>query len=179
MGAVNKIWDDQLHADAFWNLYDLHVEGCNNLLNIGPFGILERLQKLNWLEIKECDSLEEVFGFAEQGGNQSQDPINSTPPTSMDDGVRNGIKFNKLEHLELYYLQRLKTFCSLDCDIEFPSLEKAVIMGCPRMQSFSIGESVTLKLLKVHWNDITDEGSWKGDINTTIQEMFTEKVRTH
>ncbi|GKV02423.1 hypothetical protein SLEP1_g14860 [Rubroshorea leprosula] len=49
-------------------------------------------------------------------------------------------------------------------------------MGCPKMQFFSMGELVTPELSSVKWIDDEDNGRWEGDLNTTIQELFTQKV---
>ena len=86
------------------------------------------------------------------------------------------IVFTKLKYLQLNNLHRLGGFCSYNCSFGFPSLENMIITGCPRMESFSVGESQTPKLENVNWTTDENQGLWKGDLNATIQELFAQKV---
>ncbi|GLU03287.1 hypothetical protein SLE2022_204940 [Rubroshorea leprosula] len=93
------------------------------------------------------------------------------------DDVKDGIVFTKLESLQLKVLPKLESFCSGNCNFEFPSLVDVTVMECPNMLTFSEGEVSTPKLQKVKLTEnSTDEGIWQeGGLNPTIQELFTKK----
>ncbi|GKV26374.1 hypothetical protein SLEP1_g35694 [Rubroshorea leprosula] len=93
------------------------------------------------------------------------------------DDVKDGIVFTKLESLQLKVLPKLESFCSGNCNFEFPSLADVTVMECPNMLTFSEGEVSTPKLQKVKLTEnSTDEGIWQeGGINPTIQQLFTKK----
>ncbi|EOY11234.1 NB-ARC domain-containing disease resistance protein, putative [Theobroma cacao] len=61
MGELRKIWDDKVTMNSFCNLQYLMVKDCERLSNIFPLNMVERLQKLNQLNIVNCDSLEEII----------------------------------------------------------------------------------------------------------------------
>ncbi|GLT98192.1 hypothetical protein SLE2022_157080 [Rubroshorea leprosula] len=93
------------------------------------------------------------------------------------DDVKDGIVFTKLESLQLKVLPKLESFCSGNCNFEFPSLADVIVMECPNMLTFSEGEVSTPKLQKVKLTEnSTDEGIWQeGGLNPTIQQLFTKK----
>ena len=175
MESIDRIWDVELSTDSFCKLNDLSVDTCGKLLNIFPLSILDRLHQLEMVNIKGCCSLEEILGSAEKSASRAEDPMSGQSSLANNE-VMEGIIFGKLKHLELLSLGRLKHFCSLKCKVELPSLEKAVVMGCSSMQHFCMLEPTTPKLENVRLTRDTEEGRWKADINTTIQEMFIEKV---
>ncbi|GKV27875.1 hypothetical protein SLEP1_g36995 [Rubroshorea leprosula] len=70
--SLNKIWSEQLQVDSFGQLTLLSLVSCEKLMNIFPFGMVERLQRLDKLQIWNCDSLEEILESQELGVNQSQ-----------------------------------------------------------------------------------------------------------
>jgi hypothetical protein len=55
-------------------------------------------------------------------------------------------------------------------------LEKLVVSACPKMESFSekVQSSPLLEKIFVHENEKI--WHWNDDLNTTIQEIFKEKV---
>ena len=56
------LWQNhQLMPDSFCKLKKLLVGRCKNLMNIFPPKMLRRLQNLENLEIRDCNSIEEVF----------------------------------------------------------------------------------------------------------------------
>ncbi|WCJ43237.1 Disease resistance protein At4g27190 [Euphorbia peplus] len=61
MDSLRMIWSNHLHSDSFSKLQVLKVENNGQLMEIFPHHILARLQNLNDLVIKNCDSLQEVF----------------------------------------------------------------------------------------------------------------------
>ncbi|GKV49272.1 hypothetical protein SLEP1_g56032 [Rubroshorea leprosula] len=71
------------------------------------------------------------------------------------DDVKDGILFTKLESLQPKVLPKLESFCSGNCNFEFPSLANVIVMECPNMLTFFEGE--------------------EGGLNPTIQQLFTKK----
>ncbi|GLT32034.1 hypothetical protein SLA2020_067280 [Shorea laevis] len=134
MESLDKIWDNQPDASSFCQLNYLSVNSCNKLLNIFPFSMLERLQRLDKLEIRSCISLEEIFESQGLDAGQSQTP-KFTPPTSMESVAKFG--FPKLTQLYLYFLPKLKALCHQMHTTEWPSLKKLTVGGCKQVQIFA------------------------------------------
>ncbi|GKV02429.1 hypothetical protein SLEP1_g14866 [Rubroshorea leprosula] len=259
MRSLDKIWHNQLDADSFCKLKDLAVTDRETLESIFPFSMLERLQRLEKLLIRRCDSLEVIFEPQGHIAIYSQALVASQPTlvetetklvlpklielrlgslpklkgfchpvhfislrnlqdlevstchglvslmrystakslvqlarmsisdcdmigeivSCIDDEVKDGVVFSQLKYLRLSHLPRLATFCSVGCNFEFPSLEDIIVMGCPNMQLFSRGELSTPKLQKVKFIEEDDGARWEGDLNTTLQRLFMEKVGYH
>ncbi|GKV47956.1 hypothetical protein SLEP1_g54804, partial [Rubroshorea leprosula] len=175
--SLNKIWNNQLEVDSFCQLTLVSVVSCEKLLNIFPFSMLKRLQRLDKLQIWNCDSLEEILESHEPGVSQSQAQKATPLPlletvTCLEDDVKDKIVFSKLKYLQLCGLPRLSSFCSVKCKFEFPFLEDVILMDCPSMQTFSMDEIRTPKVQKVKLTRDEDEGFWDGNLNSTIQLQF-------
>ncbi|GKV44824.1 hypothetical protein SLEP1_g51972 [Rubroshorea leprosula] len=178
--SLNKIWKDQLEVDSFCQLTLVSVVSCEKLLNIFPFSMFKRLQRLDKLQIWNCDSLEEILESHEPGVSQSQAQKATPLPlletvTWLEDDVKDEIVFSKLKYLQLCGLPRLSSFCSTKCKFEFPFLEEVILMDCPSMQTFSMDEIKMPKLQKVKLARDEDEGFWDGNLNSTIQLQFMQK----
>ncbi|KAL5769653.1 hypothetical protein ACOSP7_013807 [Xanthoceras sorbifolium] len=59
------------------------------------------------------------------------------------------IIFSSLKSLSLEFLIGLKSFCSWNFTLEFPSLEELTVFSCPNIKIFSRGNLTTPKLQKV------------------------------
>ncbi|GKV44817.1 hypothetical protein SLEP1_g51967 [Rubroshorea leprosula] len=134
MQSLNKIWQDQLDADSFCQLNFLHVSSCEKLLNIFPLTMLERLWKLNKLEIWNCNALEEIVDSQGLGAIQTQSQI-TTEPTVVETSIK--LVLPKLTHLDLQWLPKLKGFYCQMVDTEWPSLKKLEVHGCDQVQIFA------------------------------------------
>ncbi|GKV47782.1 hypothetical protein SLEP1_g54646 [Rubroshorea leprosula] len=180
VNSLNKIWNDQLEVDSFCQLTLVSVVSCEKLLNIFPFSMLERLQRLDKLQIWNCDSLEEILESHEPGVSQSQAQKATPLPlletvTCLEDDVKDEIVFSKLKYLQLCSLPRLSSFCSVKCKFEFPLLEEVIFLDCPSMQTFSMDEIRTPKLQKAKLTRDEDEGFGDGNLNLTVQLQFIQK----
>ncbi|GKV47929.1 hypothetical protein SLEP1_g54780 [Rubroshorea leprosula] len=178
--SLNKIWNDQLEVDSFCQLTLVSVVSCEKLMNIFPFSMVERLQRLDKLQIQNCDSLEEILESPELGVSRSQAQKAITLPlleivTCLEDGVKDGIVFSKLKYLQLCGVPRLSSFCSVKCKFEFPFLKEVILMDCPSMQTFSMDEIRTTRLQKVKLAGDEDKDFWDGNLNSTIQLQFMQK----
>ncbi|GKV25956.1 hypothetical protein SLEP1_g35329 [Rubroshorea leprosula] len=178
--SLNKIWNDRLEVNSFCQLTLVSVVSCEKLMNIFPFSMVERLQRLDKLQIWNCDSLEEILESQEPGISQSQAQNATLLPllktvTCLEDDVKDEIVFSKLKYLQLCGLPRLSSFCSVKCKFEFPFLEEVILMDCPSMHTFSMDEIRTPKLQKVKLNGDEDEGFWDDNLNSTIQLHLMRK----
>jgi hypothetical protein len=84
------------------------------------------------------------------------------------------IIFENLENIEFTSLPSFRSFCYGKQAFVFPSLLRFMVKGCSQMEIFSSGVTVAPYLTKIE----VEEGKmrWKGDLNTTIEQLFIEKV---
>ncbi|GLT95531.1 hypothetical protein SLE2022_132090 [Rubroshorea leprosula] len=134
------------------NLQALEVSRCHGLVSLMRYSTAKSLVQLTRMSISDCDVIGEIVAC-------------------IADEVKDGIVFRQLKYLQLKGLPKLATFCSMECDFEFPSLEDIIVMDCPNMQFFSKGELLTPKLQKVKLTEEDDEGRWEGDLNATLQQL--------
>ena len=142
---------------SFQNLKKLEVSRCDGLVNLMEVSVAKSLGQLTRLKISECKMIEEIIMH------------------SVDE-VENRMIFDQLEYLELHSLPKLTSFCSRNCNMEFPSLQQIVVRQCPTMEIFSQGVLSTPKLQRLQTAEGDDEGSWEGSLNTTIQKLFKDMV---
>ncbi|XVF57350.1 hypothetical protein PTKIN_Ptkin06aG0198100 [Pterospermum kingtungense] len=143
---------------SFANLTNLEVSRCHGFVNLIAYSTAESLVQLTRMSITDCDMIEGII--AGEG-----------------DEVNGGIIFTRLKYLQLSCLPSLASFCLGKHNFEFPALEKVSVIGCPKMKIFCHGNLITpLKLQTVQFIRSDDEGCWKGNLNTTIQWLFAQKV---
>ncbi|XP_022719743.1 uncharacterized protein LOC111277594 [Durio zibethinus] len=118
-GYWTTIWDNKLTFSSFSELTFLRVKNCESLLNIFPFHMMKRLDKLEYLEIVKCESLVEVIGL-DYG-------LNSTESTTM-------FIFPKIRDLLLHWLPKLKNFYSRLHTTSWPSLKQLQVIGCDNVE---------------------------------------------
>jgi hypothetical protein len=181
---IKHIWkQDHLLAPILHNLKTLKVEDCHSLVSLAPSYVC--FQNLTTLDIQSCLGLLNLFTsstakslvqlvkltiahckkvtvvVARQGGDEADDEI----------------IFSKLEYLELLDLQNLTSFCFGNYAFRFPSLKEMVVEECPNMRIFSPGVLSTPKLLGVHWKKYSkNRVHWHGNLDITIQHLYTEMV---
>ncbi|KAK4270286.1 hypothetical protein QN277_023340 [Acacia crassicarpa] len=139
---------------SFTNLITLKVVDCNGLMNLmSPF-TAKSLVHLTSLAITNCKMLEEVV-TTDEGGPEEE------------------IIFKSLKDLELTCLPHFKSFYFGKHTFIFPSLVTLKVTGCHKMQNFSSRIIAPfLKLVEVE----NGKKCWKGDLNTTINNLFLEKT---
>ncbi|GKV47400.1 hypothetical protein SLEP1_g54307 [Rubroshorea leprosula] len=131
MGNWSKIWDDKHDVNSCSQLNSLTLDSCEKLLNIFPFSMLERVrQKLDTLEIQNCDSLEEIFGASQPQAQIPTQPTNSVEIVPM-------FLFPELTHINLSKLPKLKGFVPQIHINEWPSLKQLRVHGCDEVQIFA------------------------------------------
>ncbi|XP_075649596.1 disease resistance protein At4g27190-like [Castanea sativa] len=141
---LKMLWHNyQLIPDSFCKLKKLGIARCKNLMNIFPPNMLRRLQNLEKLEIRDCNSVEEVF-----------DNIRGVNVDEICDTVS-----NKLRVLTLFNLPKLKHVWSLDLQaiLTFQNLHTLKISYCKSLKSL-FPVSVAKSLEQLQWLEIFDCG---------------------
>ncbi|XVF31259.1 hypothetical protein REPUB_Repub16aG0130100 [Reevesia pubescens] len=144
-------------AMSFENLTTLEVSRCHGLVSLIASSSAKSLKQLTRMSISECNMIEQIIACE-------------------DCEVKSGIVFTQLNYLQLSCLPSLARFCLGDHSFKFPLLEKVIVIGCPKMEIFSQGDLSTKMLRNVQFTESEDEGCWEGNLNTTIQRLFKEKV---
>ncbi|KAL5809789.1 hypothetical protein ACOSQ3_030480 [Xanthoceras sorbifolium] len=184
-------------SKVFENLAHLEVSGCGNLVTLVPSSV--SLQKLETLEVQKCDGLINLMTFStakslEQLKIMKIVDCKTIKEIIVDvgDEINDVIVFNQLKYLKLRCLPSLTNFCKGNFPIEFPYLQRVLVIECLKMRTFSQGVLSTPKLQRIHlkeeeveaewefrvvvrgWEDKEDGGCWEGDLNTTIQKIFKD-----
>ncbi|GAY62726.1 hypothetical protein CUMW_220130 [Citrus unshiu] len=114
---VERIWQNQVAAMScgIQNLLHLTLDGCWNLRCLFSSSTICSFVRLQRIEIVGCPVLEELIVIDNQEERKS-----------------NIVMFPQLQYLKMSYLEKFKSFCTGDLDIlEFPSLKRLRISGCP------------------------------------------------
>lgn len=147
---------------SFNHLKHLEVSKCDKFMNLMASSTAKSLVHLTTMKLRECELMEEII-------------INNDDEEKNREEI---IVFRQLTTLELVCLSSLTCFCcSENCHFMFPSLEKMVVRECPRMKMMSRGVKNTPKLHKVCAEE--KRWYWKGDVNATIEKIFSRMVRIY
>ncbi|XVF41565.1 hypothetical protein PTKIN_Ptkin01aG0289600 [Pterospermum kingtungense] len=144
-------------AHLFRNLTTLKVLECNKMINLVTPLVAQSLVQLTAMTITDCCAMTEIVANEE-------------------DGVTSEINFSKLQYLKLDCLQNLASFCSGNHTFTFPGLEELIVKQCPTLKVFCEGVLSTPQLQRVKESGDHDRGLWAGDLNTTMQLFYTQKV---
>ncbi|XP_016719225.1 uncharacterized protein [Gossypium hirsutum] len=140
---------------SFQNLTTLHVSFCKMMKNLVAPSVVENLVQLTTMRVKGCTKMTEIVAHE---GDYHQT-----------------IVAGKLKCLQLSELQSLTSFCPGSYTFNFPCLEEVVVERCPKLKIFSEGVLSTPQLQRVKQETFDEKGRWTGDLNTTIQQLYTEK----
>ncbi|XP_034917960.1 uncharacterized protein [Populus alba] len=115
---VEKIWHDQpaVQPPCVKNLASIVVESCSNLNYLLTSSMVESLAQLERLEIRNCQSMEEIV---------------------VPEGIGEGkmLLFPKLLRLVLNGLPKLTRFCTTNL-LECHSLKELTLGNCPELKEF-------------------------------------------
>ncbi|KAK2637734.1 hypothetical protein Ddye_025529 [Dipteronia dyeriana] len=139
---------------SFQNLTILEVKSCKNLMNLVTSSTAKSLVQLIKMKISHCYKITEVI-------------------ENQEDRAEDTIIFSKLKSLSLKSLLCLRSFCSGNYILEFPSLEKLSVKGS-NMEIFSTGVLSTPVLRKV--KIILGLIEPVVDLNKTIQQLYKKEV---
>ena len=130
---------------------------CLGLLNLISSSTAKSLVQLVKLTVRSCKKMMEIV-------------------TKERDETEDEIIFSKLEYLELVKLESLTNFCLGNHTFKFPSLKEIVVRQCPKMRIFSPRVVSTPKQQGVCF--AKNKVCWQGNLNNTIQQLYTEMVCT-
>ncbi|MBA0687349.1 hypothetical protein Goari_014895, partial [Gossypium aridum] len=136
MGKCRKIWHDKLTMGSFHELTFLVVEHCDKLSNVLPFDMVERLEKLETLQILECESVEEIIGLADDHGLNSNESIELKSTTKF--------VFPQIRQLVLRKLPKLIGFYSKVHTTDWPLLKLLEVCECSKVDTFA-GEYINFR----------------------------------
>ncbi|KAK8330020.1 hypothetical protein V6Z11_A11G365500 [Gossypium hirsutum] len=139
-------------SSSLRNLTTLEVWYCKEMVELITSSKAQCLEQLVTLKIDGCEMMREVI--------------------ASDDETTDEIIFKELKCLELYDLQNLKSFCSGNYTLKFPSLDELYVSKCPAMENFCNGALSKPKLQEVQtrW-DV--RRCW--DLNATIEQLNKEE----
>jgi len=143
-------------STSFTNLTHLKVDNCKELIYMITISTAKSLVQLKALEITNCEKMLDVVKIDDE------------------EKAEENIVFENLEYLEFTSLSSLRNFCSGKQTFIFPSLFSFIVKGCPQMKIFSSALTIAPCLKKINVEE--ENMRWKGDLNTTIEQMFLEKV---
>ncbi|XP_028759123.1 uncharacterized protein LOC114718040 [Neltuma alba] len=150
---------------ALTHLSYLEVSNCNRLRNVLTSSTAKTLVQLTMMKVSQCAMMEEIV-TVEENEEVKEDEI----------------VFGKLRSLELVSLRNLTSFCNSQCKLvfKFPLLEEVKVSDCLKLKKFSEKISSTnLEKVDIVEGEEEEEGKkwyWEGDLNATIQKIFTDKV---
>lgn len=156
--SLRELWHNELSEESFCQLTLLEIRKCDKLLRVVPSNLLPRLEHLEELSAKHCNSLEKII-------------------EQREDSFEDKIMFPKVHTLRLVSLPNLQSFCLGSSSFEFSSLGKVNLEDCPNMQTFSSRFLITPKLnvVQVGYHQLL----WKGDLNSTVQHLFKVMSSNH
>ncbi|KAI4313406.1 hypothetical protein L6164_026390 [Bauhinia variegata] len=143
------------------HLTSLSVYKCEGLLHLVAPSTAKTLSQLTVMKIEECKMINEIVA----------DKVNA----DAEEGDHE-ITFNKMKIIKLKSLPLLESFSSGNYAFKFPSLENALICECPNLKIFSKGVPITPKLRKVEVELEDKDWYWEGDLNKTVQKMYSNKA---
>ncbi|KDO36175.1 hypothetical protein CISIN_1g043967mg, partial [Citrus sinensis] len=158
---LKEIWHGQaLPVSFFNNLFKLVVDDRTNMSSAIPANLLRCLNNLRYLEVRNCDSLEEVLHLEEL--NADKEHI--------------GPLFPSLSGLRLIDLPKLKRFCNFTGNIiELPKLENLTIENCPDMETFISNSTSVLHMTADNKEPQKLKSEESLFVADQIQHLFDEK----
>ncbi|KAF7116294.1 hypothetical protein RHSIM_RhsimUnG0032200 [Rhododendron simsii] len=142
---LKSIWKEgPVQPGSLTKLTTLVVSGCQILVKFFPLGAIQQLREIRYLKIEKCDEVEDIILEADAVGNLPVLP--------------------KLKELILIDMAKLSSICAIE-SLEWPSLEKLEIFGCPSLcrLPFNKGNSTYLERIEA-------EQEWWGALQWQNQE---------
>nr|KJB73983.1 hypothetical protein B456_011G265200 [Gossypium raimondii] len=145
----------RVFSSSLQNLTILNVSFCEMMTNLVTPSVLKNLVQLTTIKVENCTKMTEIVG------NEGE--------------CHQTIVVSKLKCLHLCNLKRLTSFCPWYYNFEFPCLAELVVEHCPWLKIFSEGVLSTPQLQRIKRSRYDEKWSWTSDLNTTIQQLYTEK----
>ncbi|XP_044467301.1 uncharacterized protein LOC123197194 isoform X2 [Mangifera indica] len=122
-----KLWNDQVSLDFFCKLNRVFVHFCKRLVSVFPSNMLGSHQKLECLEVQNCDSVEEIFEVLEKSSGMVDVIV-------AKEGTIPRFVFSKCMLLNLQTLPSFKSFYPEIHISEWPVLEVLKVQGCDNVE---------------------------------------------
>ncbi|KAA8524709.1 hypothetical protein F0562_011132 [Nyssa sinensis] len=149
--TLNCIWNkDPKGIVSFQSLKTVIIQKCGLLKSLCTSSVARALEQLQSLGIISCTLMEEIVAKEENGE------------------VIDKIVFPKLKILVLRNLPNLISFCGANYGFNMPSLRKARLVNCPKMQTFTFGQ-LSMPNIKIYG----DANEWvrEEDLNKYIKQQ--------
>ncbi|KAJ4824813.1 hypothetical protein Tsubulata_008597 [Turnera subulata] len=151
-GQLNILFPSSV---SFRNLCVLDVLECHGLLYLMTCSAAHCLVHLKRMIITKCEMILEIVATEKNVAEVS-------------------VIFPKLEILALNGLPSLTCFHLGKSALILPSLWAVLVKECPKMNIFSAGVTSAPKLEVVDLTEERDKWCWEGNLNDTIQKLFTQ-----
>ncbi|XP_057999397.1 uncharacterized protein LOC131178448 [Hevea brasiliensis] len=182
---IRHIWNQDCQPVPFLqNLETLEIWSCHRLTNLAPSSAT--FKNLTTLDVWNCQGLLSLISSSTAKSMVNLTKMIVGESRKMEEIVSNDrndsqsqseIVLCRLRTLKLLCLKSLSSFCSsANCTLKFPSLEELIVTQCPRMKIFSQGAISAPKLKRVNLAEERDKWRWIGNLNSTIIQLYTEKV---
>ncbi|XP_039034090.1 disease resistance protein At4g27190-like [Hibiscus syriacus] len=133
MGNLERLWCDQLAQHSFSTLTSIHLKYCRKLLNVFPLSMLTRLQRLDYMCIVGCESVEEIIFESESQEGGSSRAMTSLSSSFIQSDVIT-FEFPILTSLDLSGLPNLRSIHHTMHTINWPSLKKLDVSRCDKVE---------------------------------------------
>nr|KYP54315.1 hypothetical protein KK1_000500 [Cajanus cajan] len=148
-------------AVSFCNLKQLSVKDCHGLKHLFTSSAARKLVHLEEMYIVQCESMEEIL--AEE----------------QEETTSGAIKFERLSTIILDSLSSLLCFYSGSSTLLLSTLIRVLIWKCPNMKTFSRGDIHAESFLGIQGSlDTKEKLIFHQDLNSTVEQMFQQQVRT-
>ncbi|KAA8524613.1 hypothetical protein F0562_011036 [Nyssa sinensis] len=148
--TLNCIWNkDPKGIVSFRSLNKVIIQKCGLLRSLFTSSVARTLEQLQLLVIISCTLMEEIVAKEESGE------------------VTDEIIFPQLEFLILVNLRNLTCFCRANYAFNMPSLRRAELVNCPKMQTFGQLSMPNIEIYAdenqwVEEKDLYDYIKWEG-----------------
>ncbi|KAF5944297.1 hypothetical protein HYC85_018374 [Camellia sinensis] len=138
----------------------MHVNSCGKLKYVFQPSIAQAFHQLESFTVMNCEEMEEIVAAKQNEGQQEEE-----------ERVDYKMVFKSLKYLSLEDLPNLSGFCTGgdDFPFEWPSLERLVVIDCPKMKTFAAttsGSTPKLKEVELDGSGIPLQGM---DLNQFVQ----------
>ncbi|KAK3200418.1 hypothetical protein Dsin_023833 [Dipteronia sinensis] len=141
MDGLEMIWPNQLCNDSFCNLKSLEVTECNKLLTIFQSNMLERVTRLEYLTICDCDLVEEIFDLQGLDFEESCSEVESRLRKLVINGLpklkhiwnkdpQKMFSFQKLDKVKVHHCMSLKYLFPVSIAESLSELEQLDVYYC-------------------------------------------------
>ncbi|RYR24655.1 hypothetical protein Ahy_B02g058169 [Arachis hypogaea] len=144
---------------SYSNLKELHIKSCNGLKCLLTSSAAKMLIHLEELRVEWCDSLKEIVGKEEESGTEDI------------------IEFKRLHRITLEFIYTLECFYSGNATLQFPSLIRLDILGCPKMKIFSQTEIHVKPPFQVIYSNDEVDRLFFDDLNVAVACQFLQERR--